>query len=122
MATSAGKVKESFWEELGSALNAAKSRGADELPESPLPRPLPPPEGHLGRTNLFVGGGRGLAIIPYSSRRRRDSVLLSLLRRATLLPSFQDAVGKRRILRLIYTFVLNLAPFRPDPNSSFFLP
>ena len=97
--------------------NAAKLKGADELPEFPLPRPLPPPEGHLDRTDLFVGGGRGVALIPHSSRRKRDSALLSRQRRATLLPSFQDAVGKRRILRLIYSFVLNLAPFRSDLAS-----
>jgi hypothetical protein len=47
----------------------------------------------------------------HSSRRKQDSVLLPRQRRATPLPSFQDAIGKRRILRRIYSFVLNLAPF-----------
>ena len=105
-------------EGLGSGLTGAKLEGADEWPEPPLPRPLPPPEGHLDRTDLFVGGGRGLALIPHFSRRRRNSVLLSRLRRATLLPSSQDAVGKGRILRLICSFVLNLVPFGPEANSS----
>jgi hypothetical protein len=88
------------------------------LLESPLPRPLPPPERHWGGMNLFIGGGRGVVLFLHFPRRRQASVLLSRQRRAILLASLQDALRKRHILRLIHANSANLAPFGSETHVS----